>query len=139
PLLAGLVASVDYLGSLDDAATGTRRQRLETSLSSAKSYLSGLLAKLISELRAIRNVMVIGDAMRRIPVLAFTIADMKATDAIVALADRGICTFADDVPSGVFAALGVSEVGGAVRVGLAHYTTPGEVDQLVDAVADIRR
>jgi len=139
PLLAGLVASVDYLGSLDDAATGTRRERLDTSLSSVKSYLSGLLAKLISELRAIRNVMVIGDAMRRVPVLAFTIADMKATDAIVALADQGICAFADDVPSGVFAALGVSEVGGAVRVGLAHYTTPGEVDRLVDAVADIRR
>ncbi len=138
PLLAGLVASVDYLGSLDDTATGSRRQRLETSLGSAKSYLAGLVAKLISELRAIRNVMVIGDAMRRVPVLAFTIADMKASDALLALADRGICAFADDVPSGVFSALGVSEVGGAVRVGLAHYTTSGEVDQLVDAVAELR-
>ncbi|MCE7004858.1 cysteine desulfurase-like protein [Kibdelosporangium philippinense] len=138
PLLAGLVASVDYLAMLDDAATGTRRERLLTSMSSAKSYLAGLLAKLISELRAIRNVMVIGDAMRKIPVLAFTIGDMKAADAIVALADRGICVFADDVPSGVFTALGVSEVGGAVRVGLAHYTTSSEVDQLVDAVADLR-
>ncbi|MEV4311301.1 cysteine desulfurase-like protein [Actinocrispum sp. NPDC049592] len=138
PLLAGLVASVDYLSSLDDTATGSRRQRLETSLGSAKSYLAGLVAKLISELRAIRNVMVIGDAMRRVPVLAFTIADMKASDALLALADRGICAFADDVPSGVFSALGVSEVGGAVRVGLAHYTTSGEVDQLVDAVAELR-
>jgi cysteine desulfurase len=138
PLLAGLVASVDYLCSLDDAASGSRRERLMTSLSSVKSYQAGLLAKLLSELRAIRNVMIIGDAMRRVPVLAFTIADVKASDAIVALADRGICTFADDVPSGVFTALGVSEVGGAVRIGLAHYTTPGEVDQLVDAVADLR-
>ncbi|RSM59684.1 cysteine desulfurase-like protein [Kibdelosporangium aridum] len=138
PLLAGLVASVDYLAMLDDTATGTRRERLQTSMSSAKSYLAGLLAKLISELRAIRNVMVIGDAMRRIPVLAFTIGDMKASDAIVGLADRGICAFADDVPSGVFTALGVSEVGGAVRVGLAHYSTSSEVDQLVDAVADLR-
>jgi selenocysteine lyase/cysteine desulfurase len=33
--------------------------------------------------------------------------------------------------------LGVSEVGGAIRVGLAHYTTPSEVDQLIDAVADL--
>jgi cysteine desulfurase len=138
PLLAGLVASVDYLAGLDDAASGTRRERLHASLSSAKSYQAGLLGKLISELRAIRNVMVLGDAMRRIPVLAFTIADVKAADAIVALAERGICAFADDVPSGVFAALGVSEVGGAVRVGLAHYTTAAEVDQLVDAVADLR-
>jgi selenocysteine lyase/cysteine desulfurase len=28
-------------------------------------------------------------------------------------------------------------VGGAVRIGLAHYTTSGEVDQLIDAVADL--
>jgi selenocysteine lyase/cysteine desulfurase len=35
----------------------------------------------------------------------------------------------------VFAALGVAEVGGAVRIGLAHYTTAAEIDALVDAVA----
>lgn len=137
PLLAGLVASIDYLAILDEGATGTRRERLQTSLSSAKSYQAGLLAKLITELRALRRVTVIGDAMRRIPALAFTVTDVKAESAIVHLADRGICAFADDTPSGVFAVLGVSEVGGAIRVGLAHYTTSSEVDQLIDAVADL--
>jgi cysteine desulfurase len=29
----------------------------------------------------------------------------------------------------------VAEVGGAVRVGLAHYTTSAEIDALVEAVA----
>jgi cysteine desulfurase family protein (TIGR01976 family) len=135
PLLAGLVASVDYLASLDDAATGSRRDRIQTSIGSAKSYQAGMLGKLISELRGLLHVTVIGDAMRRIPALAFTVADVKASAAIVHLADRGICAFADDVPSGVFAALGVSEVGGAVRIGLAHYTTSAEIDALVEAVA----
>jgi len=135
PLLAGLVASVDYLASLDDAATGGRRDRLRTSIGSAKSYQAGMLGKLISELRGLLHVTVIGDAMRRIPALAFTVTDVKASTAIVHLADRGICAFADDVPSGVFAALGVSEVGGAVRVGLAHYTTSAEIEALVEAVA----
>lgn len=138
PLLAGLIASVDYLALLDDAATGNRRERLRTSLSSAKSYQAGLLAKLVSELRALRHVTVIGDAMRRIPVLSFTVDGVKAADAIVHLANYGVCAFADDVPSGVFSVLGVSEVGGAVRVGLAHYTTAGEVDLLADALADLR-
>ncbi|WP_018683418.1 cysteine desulfurase-like protein [Actinokineospora enzanensis] len=138
PLLAGLVASVDYLADLDDAATGTRRERLVTSLSSAKSYQAGLLSRLISDLRAQRHLMVIGDAMRRIPALAFTVADVKAQDAVVRLAERGICAFADDTPTGVFATLGVGEVGGAVRVGLAHYTNSVEVDQLVEAVSDLR-
>ena len=135
PLLAGLVASIDYLAALDDAASGTRRERLQTSIGSAKSYQAGMLGKLISELRGLLHVTVIGDAMRRIPALAFTVADVKASSAIVHLAERGICAFADDVPSGVFAALGVAEVGGAVRVGLAHYTTSAEVDALVEAVA----
>lgn len=135
PLLAGLVASVEYLASLDDAATGSRRDRIQTSIGSAKSYQAGMLGKLISELRGLLHVTVIGDAMRRIPALAFTVAEVKASTAIVHLADRGICAFADDVPSGVFAALGVAEVGGAVRVGLAHYTTSVEIDALVEAVA----
>jgi cysteine desulfurase len=137
PLLAGLVASIDYLAMLDDAATGTRRERLQTSLSSAKSYQAGLLAKLITDLRGLPNVTVIGDAMRRIPALAFTVSDVKAAVASVHLADRGICAFADDTRTGVFAALGVAEVGGAIRVGLAHYTTAAEVDQLISAIADL--
>ena len=137
PLLAGLVASIDYLAMLDDAASGTRRERLQTSVSSAKSYQAGLLAKLISELRGLRHVTVIGDAMRRVPALAFTLADIKASAASVHLADRGICAFADDTRTGVFAALGVGEVGGAVRIGLAHYSTAGEVDQLVRAIAEL--
>jgi len=137
PLLAGLVASVDYLATLDDTATGSRRERLLTSLGSAKSYQAGMLGKLISDLRGLLHVTVIGDAMRRIPALAFTVTDVKASSAIVHLAERGICAFADDVPSGVFAALGVAEVGGAVRLGLAHYTTTAEVDALVEAVASL--
>ncbi len=135
PLLAGLVASVDYLASLDDAATGSRRDRLLMSIGSAKSYQAGMLGKLVSELRGLLHVTVIGDAMRRIPALAFTVTDVKASTAVAHLADRGICAFADDVPSGVFAALGVSEVGGAVRIGLAHYTTAAEINALVEAVA----
>jgi cysteine desulfurase family protein (TIGR01976 family) len=137
PLLAGLVASIEYLANLDDSATGSRRERLQTSIGSAKSYQAGMLGKLISELRGLLHVTVIGDAMRRIPALAFTVTDVKASEAIVHLADRGICAFADDVPSGVFAALGVAEVGGAVRVGLAHYTTAAEVDALVAAAASL--
>ena len=138
PLLAGLVASIDYLAILDDAATGSRRERLQTSLSSAKSYQAGLLAKLVADLRRLRHVMLIGDAMRRIPAVSFTVTGVEASDAVLRLADRGICAFADDSPSGVFAALGVSEIGGAVRVGLAHYSTVAEVDKLVAAVAELR-
>jgi cysteine desulfurase len=135
PLLAGLVASVDYLAGLDDAARGPRRERLLTSLSSVKAYQAGLLVHLVNELRALRHVMVVGDAMRRIPTVAFTVTGVKAREVVEHLAGLGVCAFADPGHHGVLAALGIGEVGGAVRVGLAHYTNAVEVDQLVAAVA----
>ncbi|WP_158888562.1 cysteine desulfurase-like protein [Amycolatopsis anabasis] len=138
PLLAGLVASIDYLAGLDDAATGSRRERLVTSLGSAKSYHAGLLAQLSTELRSLRHVMVIGDAMRRIPALAFTIANKKAPEIAEYLASQGLCAFADDGSSGVFASLGVGEVGGAVRIGLAHYSNVFEINQLVRVLEELR-
>jgi cysteine desulfurase len=134
-LLAGLVASVDYLARLDDAATGSRRQRLTTSLSAVKAYQAGLLVHLLNELRALPHVTIVGDAMRRVPTVAFTVAGVKAREVVEHLAAAGICAFADHGHHGVLAALGIGEVGGAVRVGLAHYTNAVELDQLVRAVA----
>ena len=138
PLLAGLVASVDYLSGLDDAAIGSRREKLVTSLGSAKSYHAGLLAQLSTELRSLRHVMVIGDAMRRIPSLAFTVAGKKSPEVAEYLASQGLCAFADDGTSGVFWALGVGEVGGAVRIGLAHYSNVFEINQLVRVLEELR-
>ncbi|MDR7301842.1 cysteine desulfurase-like protein [Haloactinomyces albus] len=137
PLLAGLVSSVDYLASLDDAALGPRRERLLTSMGSVKAYQAGLLANMTSGLRRMQHVMLIGDAMRRIPSMAFTVEGVKAEDAIEHLSDRGVCVFADPGTHGVYAVLGVGEVGGAVRVGLAHYTNALEVDQLLRAVSEL--
>jgi cysteine desulfurase family protein (TIGR01976 family) len=138
PLLAGLVASIDYLAGLDDAATGSRRERLVTSLGSAKSYHAGLLAQLSTELRSLPHVMVFGDAMRRIPALAFAVAGKKAPEIADFLASQGLCAFADEGTSGVFASLGVGEVGGAVRIGLAHYSNVFEVNQLVRVLEELR-
>ncbi|AHH93547.1 cysteine desulfurase-like protein [Kutzneria viridogrisea] len=137
PLLAGLVASVDYLAALDDAAVGPRRERLLSSLGSVKSYQAGLLAHLINELRWSRNAMVIGDAMRRVPALAFTVSGVKASEAVEHLAGHGVCAFADSGQTGVFSVLGVGEIGGAVRIGLAHYTNAMEVDQLIRALSEL--
>lgn len=138
PLLAGLVASIDFLAGLDDTASGSRRNRLLMSIGAAKHYAADLLARLTSELRALRHVTLIGDAMRRVPALAFTVADRKASEVVEHLASRGICAFADDGDGGIFAALGVGEVGGAVRIGLAHYTNHFEINQLVRALEDLR-
>lgn len=137
PLLAGLVASVDHLAALDDAALGPRRERLLTSLGTVKSYQAGLAANLTNGLRRLHHVMLIGDAMRRVPAVAFTVHGVKAEDVVEHLAERGVCAFADPGTHGVFAMLGVSEVGGVVRVGLAHYTNVDEVELFLRAVAEL--
>lgn len=138
PMLAGLIASIDFLAGLDDAATGSRRERLETSLASVKTHTADLLARLTSRLRGLRNVMLIGDAMRRVPSLAFTVAGHKAVEVVEALAERGLCAFADDGTTGVFASLGVAEVGGAVRIGLSYYSNDYEINQLIRALDELR-
>ncbi|MCP2255576.1 cysteine desulfurase family protein, VC1184 subfamily [Prauserella aidingensis] len=137
PLLAGLIASVDYLAGLDDSATGTRRERLLASLGSAKAYQEGLLDRLAADLRSLPDVTVLGDPMRRIPALAFYVDGRKASDVADYLARQGLCAFADPGSCGLFEALGIGEVGGAVRIGLAHYSNGFEIGQLARVLAEL--
>ena len=58
-LLAGLVASVDYLASLDESATGTRRERLAISMQSAASHMTRLFDYLLISLQALPPIMVV--------------------------------------------------------------------------------
>jgi cysteine desulfurase len=135
PLLAGLIASIDYLAELDDAAVGPRRERLLHSMTSMQAHQTALLDRLIDRLHIVGGVHVIGDAVRRVPTLAFAVDRRPAVDVVAHLGQHGVCAFADSGHNGLFAALGVGEIGGVVRVGLAHYTNVADVDQLVTALS----
>jgi selenocysteine lyase/cysteine desulfurase len=95
------------------------------------------LAPLLHDLRAMPHVMVIGEARRRVPALAFMVDGVKAHEVVEHLAAVGVCAFADPGHHGVLSALGIGEEGGAVRIGLAHYTHAAELDQLLHAVASL--
>ncbi|WP_219416657.1 aminotransferase class V-fold PLP-dependent enzyme [Pseudonocardia nigra] len=135
PLLAGLVASIDHLAGLDDFATGTRRERLITSMDALEAHHSALLAELLGDLRRI-GVSVLGAPEYRVPMLSLT-HPVKAPDVADHLAHRGICTVADPAEDGVLAHLGTAEIGGAVRIGLAHYTSRAEIGALVAALSEL--
>lgn len=135
-LLAGVVASIEYLAGLDDAPEGTRRQRLRRSMASAQKHLDGLLDYLLAALRSLPLVTVIGDPGDRIPVVSFVVNGVPAERVVQRLADNGVLAIAN-ATSRVFDVIGVTEIGGAVTVGLAHYTTAGEVDHLVRALASL--
>ncbi|MGE0214132.1 cysteine desulfurase-like protein [Mycolicibacterium sp.] len=135
-MLAGLVASIEYLAGLDDSAKGTRRERLSLSMRSSAAYLSGLFDYLLGSLRSLPTVMVIGSPEVRIPVLSFAIENVPAERVVQRLADNGILAVAN-ASSRVLDVIGVNDIGGAVTVGLAHYSTAAEVDQLVRALASL--
>lgn len=138
-LLAGLVASVDHLAALDEAATGSRRDRVLVSMDAVWSHESALHTRLAAELQAMPGVTVLGDPELAVPIVSFTMANRSPRAVAEELARRGICAW--DGMAGapeLMEALGVAEVGGVLRVGLMHYNTGSEVDQFLAALADLR-
>jgi cysteine desulfurase family protein (TIGR01976 family) len=135
-LLAGVVASIEYLAALDESARGSRRDRLSLSMQSATAYLNRIFDYLMVSLRSLPLMMLIGRPEARIPVVSFALNGVPAERVVQRLADNGILAVSNE-SSRVLEALGASEVGGAVTVGLAHYSTMAEVDQLVRALASL--
>ncbi|MCV7285378.1 cysteine desulfurase-like protein [Mycolicibacterium wolinskyi] len=135
-LLGGVVASIEYLSNLDESANGTRRERLAVSMQSAAAYMSRLFEYLLTSLRSLPLVMVIGNPETRVPVLSFAVRDVPAERVVQRLADNGILAISN-ASSRVLDVIGVNDIGGAVTVGLSHYSTTAEVDQLVRALASL--
>ncbi len=134
-LLAGLTASIDYLANLDESATGSRRERLETSISSLQDYHDRLFERLLASLRRLPQVTLIGTSHSRVPAISFTVSGVSAEKAAEHFAERRIGTVVGGRGSRLLDSLGVNEEGGAITIGLAPYTTRYEIDQLVRAVA----
>jgi cysteine desulfurase family protein (TIGR01976 family) len=137
--LAGVVAAVDHLAGLDDRLAGSRRERLLASMRAVERYEAEVFGRLVSGLRSLPAVTVIGDPPVRTPTVLFTVEGWKPRAVTEELARRGICAWDGlaEAPA-LMAALGLAELGGAVRVGLMHYNTAYEVDRLLDTLAALR-
>lgn len=135
-LLAGVVASIEHLAALDEDADGSRRQRLTQSMQSARDYLDDLFDYLLASLRSLPLVTVVGDPKIRIPVVSFVVTGVPAERVVQRLADNGVLAIAN-ANSRVLDLLGVNEIGGAITLGLAHYSTLAEVDHLVRTLASL--
>ncbi|MCP2163355.1 cysteine desulfurase-like protein [Goodfellowiella coeruleoviolacea] len=136
-LLAGTTAAIDFLADLVPGA-GTRRQRLLTSLAALEEHERALLDRLDAGLAGIPRVVRYGSPTRfRTPTVLFSVDGLASATVYQRLAEHGV-----NVPAGTFYALecsrrlGLGDTG-ALRAGIAPYTTAEEVDRLLTALTAI--
>ena len=151
--LAGLIGAIDYLGMLgrEQSAHGieipegyTGRQReLKDAMQAIMNYERGLSAQLLAGLREIEGLKVYGitnprDLAWRLPTVACTIDGHIPRELAEHLAERGIFAWDGNYYAlGVMERLGLEGHGGALRLGMAHYNTPREVDRVLKALEEV--
>ncbi len=136
-LLAGVAAAIDFLADLvpGDETSLSRRERLVRSMHALEEHEDALHARLRQGLEDLPGVHLHGHAPLRTPTELFSVEGRDAQDVYRALAERGV-----NAPAGSFYAIEASEwIGlgsrGAVRAGLAPYTSAEDVERLLEGVA----
>lgn len=135
-LMAGAAAAVEYLAALVPGE-GTRRERLERSMTALDAYEESVVERLEAGLAAVPGVRLIGSAPDRTPTRLFEVEGVASAEVADRLAAADV-----NAPAGHFYALEASRwlgLGdtGAVRAGIAPYTTAAEVDRLLEVVAEV--
>ncbi|MGI8694352.1 MAG: cysteine desulfurase-like protein [Geodermatophilaceae bacterium] len=138
-LFAGVVAAVEHIAGLTGEYDGDRRKRVLVAMAAVEEYERRLMTRLEQGLRAMPHVTMLGAPARRTPTVSLTVAGMSPRQVTEELARRRICAWDGDYYAReLMDALGVSEIGGAVRLGLAHYTAANEVEHTLSVFADLR-
>ncbi|MDO5739339.1 MAG: cysteine desulfurase-like protein [Ornithinimicrobium sp.] len=135
-LLAGTTATVDFIAGLANGRAGAARaDLLSAAFAALEEHEDALRIRAEDGLAAIEGVRVHSRATHRTPTLLFTIDGVEP-----AAVHRHLATLDVNAPSSHFYAwelshrLGLGSAGG-VRVGMAPYSTPREVDRLLEGVA----
>lgn len=136
-LLAGATAAVDFLAGLDTGAdpAASRRSRLEASFAALEEHEKAVITRLREGLESLTGVRIFSRAAHRTPTLLFEVDGVASAEVSRDLAAAGV-----NAPAGHFYAieasrrLGLGDTG-AIRAGLAPYTSEDDVDRLIGAVA----
>lgn len=136
--LAGVEAAVEHLAGLDDAAAGTRRERILTSMAAAEAHEQRLFTELLGGLDAMQHVTTYGKAARRTATAYFNVAGKTPRQVAEHLASRRVNVWnGDNYAWELAGVLGIRESGSAVRAGLVHYNDASDVTRLLEAVAEL--
>ena len=138
-IMAGATAAIDYIAEMVSSDKSTRREKILHSMRELESYEEGLFAVLESGIQALPGVTTYGHAKKRTPTVYFNLAGYQGAEVYKHLAELNV-----NAPAGNFYALEVSRTlglgdTGAVRVGLAPYSTLEDVTRLLKGLRDLTK
>ncbi|WP_020468900.1 cysteine desulfurase-like protein [Zavarzinella formosa] len=142
--IAGVGAAIEYLSGVGRSVgvTGDRRAMLLGAFEAIEAYERHLGAHMLAELATLKQVKVHGitDLKRmgeRVPTVSFTHAKKSPAEVAEFLGERDIFVWSGNYYAlPLTEALGV-EPHGMVRVGLLHYNTAAEVNELIHALREL--
>jgi cysteine desulfurase family protein (TIGR01976 family) len=131
--LAGVTAAVDWLASWGSGAT--RRERLLDAMGQLHASEERVFARLLVGLAVRDDVELLGSPADRTPTVAFTVRGRTPQQVAADLAAKGVCVWAGDYYAAeLMRTVGLDGSGGAVRAGVACYTSDDDVDRLLEAL-----
>jgi cysteine desulfurase family protein (TIGR01976 family) len=141
-LLAGLTATVDYFEWLggEVGAGGSRRQRIAAAYQASVDHEEPLANRLIAGLLEIDGIRIAGitnanRANHRVPTVSFRHDRVAPVTIARALAEANIFVWdGHNYAYELVQHLGIPVDEGVLRIGMAHYNTAAEVDQVIAAV-----
>ena len=133
--LAGLTAAVDHVASADPSATGSRRERVLTSMTAVAEYQNIEAKRMIKSLREMPKVTLYSNLPDKTPTAYFTVAGYSPEQVAMALDKAGVNVWnGHNYAYEVTAALGIRDAGSAVRAGLSLYNNRQDVDRLLEVI-----
>ncbi len=139
--IAGLRACLGYLADL--GGEGMDEGRFVRAMNAVKDYEAGLSKRLLEGIATILGLRLYGvrdsaNVAHRTPTFGITLDGWTPRETAERLGKQGI--FVGDghyYAIHVVNRLGLAERGGVVRLGLAHYNTPQEVERVLGALSDL--
>ncbi len=136
--IVGAAAAVDFIASLGEGPT--RRARLDDAARRLHAHGQALVERFWDGLGDIPGVTRYGPppARPRTPTVSFTVRGLDSTRVATRLVDDALFVSNGDFYAATVARLLGLAHEGLVRVGCACYTTAGEIDRLLAAIARLR-
>ena len=136
-LMAGSVAAIEYIANLAPGSATSRRDKIVNSMRALEAYEDELLEYMESSLKALPGITLYGHAKKRTPTLYFSFKGFESAEIYKAMAKKSVT-----LPASNFYALETSRKlglgdAGALRAGLAPYSTRDDVDLLVSGLKEI--